>query len=417
MVRWINKYIGTAARNNISEDGEFKILDVRNLVDKEGNNLDEIANKIREGVTLLESTDKLVVCCDFGMSRSNSIAAGIISMKDNIDFYTAVELVMAKTGEKEIKISMLESVESSLKGSHTNLANEEKILVTGATGFLGRRLVELYTDNDESGKYIFLSSGQFDLVEDVVSLNLFCKKNNVKTIVHLASPRIYTTLISFGQTLIMLKNILDICVQSQIKLIFASTWEVFSGYKTSMMYVNESVKLNPGGTYGQSKMLSENLIQHYIEQYGVQVLMLRFSPIYGLGSDKPKSIWNFSEKALKGIEINTHLYQNGLPSLDLLHIDDACSAIFKAVSSSSLGAFNISSGEGITTKDLAEQIVKIFDSQSAVVHTKLDLKTSNIVFDTSKANKVLGWYPSKPLAEGLEEIANFIKKNNLSLPN
>lgn len=412
MIRWINDYIGTAARNSVQEDGKFKILDVRNLVDKEGNNLDEISKKIQEGVALIGEKGKLVVCCDFGMSRSNSIAAGIIALKDSIDFYAAVELVMDKTGEKEIKISMLESVENSLKTGQSDLIKEEKILVTGATGFLGRRFVELCAGNPDSGKYIFLTSGEFDLVQDVVSLNLYCKKNNVKTIIHLASPRIYTTLISFGQTLVMLKNILDICVQSQIKLIFTSTWEVFSGYKTSLMYLNESAKLNPGGTYGQSKMLSENLIQHYIEQFDLQVLMLRFSPIYGLGSDKPKSIWNFSEKAIKGVEINTHLYQNGLPLLDLLHIDDACSAIFKAASSSEVGTFNISSGEGVTTKDLAEQIVKIFNSESKIVHTNLDLKTSNIVFDISKAQNVLEWFPTKPLSDGLKEIAEFIKRNN-----
>lgn len=411
MIRWINSYIGTAAWSNVADREDIVVLDVRNLVDKGGNDLKEVGKKIEEGLKILATSEKIVVCCDYGMSRSNSIAAGIIAKKENIDFNLAVDLVVEKTGEKEIKIGMLDTVQQFLNGKNEVISKSGKILVTGSNGFVGKYFQKIVAEKKTGEEFIFLSSAEIDLTNDVVKLNMLCKREGVSTIVHLASPRIYTTSISFGQTIVMLKNVLDVCIQNQIKLIYTSTWEVFSGYKTSELLVDENRKMNPGGTYGQSKMLCENLINHYANELGLNSIILRLSPIYGLGADKPKCIWNFAEKAYANKEINTHLYLNGLPTLDLLHIEDAGDALLKATLSDVTGVFNISSGQSVTTKELAETIVGIFNSESKVTHTHLDLMTHNITLDHTKAEKILNWHPQKQLHEGLTQIANLIWKN------
>jgi len=410
MIRWINDYIGTAAWNNVAHVKDITILDVRNLVDKVGNDTTEVGKKIEEGLSMLGTTSKIVVCCDYGMSRSNSIAAGIIAKKENIDFSDAVNLVIDKTGEKEIKIGMLDSVQQTLSGLQDNTTKKQKILVTGANGFIGKYLQQLIAKKDNAD-YIFLSSKDIDLAHDVVRLNMLCKKEGIGTIIHLASPRIYTTSISFGQTIVMLKNVLDVCIQNNIKLVYTSSWEVFSGYKTTGLLINETMRLNPGGTYGQSKMLCENLVAHYVEDLNLQAIILRICPVYGLGADKPKSIWNFAEKAFANKEIKTHLYNNGLPTIELLHIEDAADAIAKAADFPGVGIFNISSGNPVSTKSLAEMIVELAGSTSKVTHTQLDLVTHNITLDNTKAAKILGWTPTKSLKEGLIEIIKFVCKN------
>ena len=407
-MRWIHDYIGTAAWHNVAHEKDITILDVRNLVDKGGNDTTEVRLKIEEGLSMLAITGKILVCCDYGMSRSNSIAAGIISKKENIDFEDAVNLVIDKTGEKEIKIGMLDSVQAALGGLQNNARQQQRILVTGANGFIGKYLKQIVAKKYNEADYIFLSSNDIDLESDVVRLNTLCKKEGVSTIIHLASPRIYTTSISFGQTIVMLKNVLDVCVQNNIKLLYTSSWEVFSGYKTTNLFVNETMKLNPGGTYGQSKMLCENLISYYTEELGLRSVVLRISPVYGLGADKPKSIWNFIEKALANKEIKTHLYLNGLPMIELLHIEDAAEAIAKATNFAGIGIFNISPSTSITTKNLAELIVELTGSASKVTHTQLDLITHNITLDNSKAKKVLDWSPSVLLRKGLENLLDKI---------
>lgn len=404
MIRWINDYIGTAAWNNVGHSNDIVVLDVRNLVDKEGNDITEIGKKIEEGLKMLNAADKLVVCCDYGMSRSNSIAAGIIAKRENIDFSEAVDLVIDKTGEKEIKIGMLDSIQNALSGLNANKKLKQKILVTGANGFIGRYLQQILAKKNNANDYLFLSSKDIDLADDVVRLNMLCKKEGVSTIIHLASPRIYTTSLSFGQTIVMLKNVLDVCIQNNIKLVYTSSWEVFSGYKTTSLIVNETMKLNPGGTYGQSKMLGENLIGHYVKELGLQSIILRICPVYGLDADKPKSIWNFAAKAFANQEINTHIYLNGLPTIELLHIEDVAEAIAKAADFSGVGIFNISSGNPITTKNLAEIIVELTGSTSKIVHTQLDLVTHNITLDNTKAKNILNWVPYVLLKDGLKSL-------------
>jgi nucleoside-diphosphate-sugar epimerase len=410
MIRWINNYIGTAAWNDVVSRTDIIILDVRNLVDKEGNDLVEIRKKIDEGLNILNFSDKIVVCCDFGMSRSNSIAAGIIAKKENIDFSEAINIVLSKTDEKEIKISMLDSVQQALGGENISDERKGKTLVTGANGFIGKHLQKIIEQNNNVNEFLFLTSNEIDLTNETVKLNMLCKRENVDKIIHLANPRIYTTSLSFGQAVVMLKNILDVCIQNYIKLIYTSSWEVFSGYISTGLYVTETMKFNPGGTYGQSKMLCENLITHYTEELGLDSIVLRLSPIYGIGSDKPKCVWNFVDKAYNNDEISTHLYLNGLPTIDLLHIEDACTAILKATNFSGIGIFNISYGQPVTTKNLAEDIVDIIKSKSTITHTHLNLMTHNITLDNAKARESLNWKPKRLLNQGLIEIVDYICK-------
>lgn len=401
MVRWINDYIGTAAWKDVAHSNDLHLLDVRNLVDKSGNKLTEVRDKISEGLKLLRTKEKIVVCCDFGMSRSNSIAAGIIAKKESINFFDAVNLVIEKTGEKEIKISMLDTVQTALGNDLLVNSNQGKTLVTGGSGFLGTHLYKILYGNDLGSRCIFVSSKEINLLNDGVALNFFCKKHHIQKIIHLANPKIYTTCISFGHTLVMLKNVLDVCIQNKLKLIYASSWEVYSGYKTTGLLLNENAKLNPGSTYGQSKMLCENLIKHYNEELNLKSVVLRISPIYGSGADKPKCIWNFAEKAKKNQNVDTHLYLNGLPTMDLLNIEDACQAILKAAQYEGDGIFNIGSGKAITTRELAETIIKLLNSDSLVKHTKLDLTTNNITLDITKTKRILDWEPNIPVKEGL----------------
>ena len=403
MIRWINKYIGTAAWETVVDLGEFPLLDVRNLVDKGGNTADEVREKIDEGLKILEKSDKLIVCCDFGMSRSNSVAAGIIALKEKMLFYDAVNLVIEKTDEKEIKIDFLDTVQKALAQDAAKSALPGNTLVTGGSGFIAQHLRTMIADGQKDST-IFISTREFNLLEDTIKLNIFCKENNIQTIVHLANPKIYTTSASFGQSVTMLKNVLDVCAQNKIKLIYTSSWEVFSGYKTANLLVNESVKLNPGGTYGQSKMLCEYLVAHHVEQYDLKVIMLRVSPVYGLGADKPKCVWNFAKKAKENQTINTHLYINGLPTIDLLHITDVCNAILQAMKCNKEGIFNIGSGYPTTTKNLAQMIINELNSTSTITHTNLNLITSNITLDITKAMEYLNWKPTVSLEHGLNTI-------------
>jgi nucleoside-diphosphate-sugar epimerase len=137
---------------------------------------------------------------------------------------------------------------------------------------------------------------------------------------------------------------------------------------------------------------------------------LRLSPVYGVGSNKPKFIYTFFQKTLKNETIITHKYINGLPILDLIHINDVVGAIdcvLKIMSPNSL-EFNIGSGIGDSTFEIAKMIKGLCGSRSKIKHHEINDFVANIVMDISKAKKVLGWCPVIKVKDGLNEIMRYI---------
>lgn len=404
MIKWITDTIGTGAFEKVQDSSLYVKIDVRDMVDKAGNTEDLIKEKIDSALLELNKGKKIVICCDYGMSRSNSIAVGVVAKFDKINFSKALRLVLEKTNEKSIKIEVLNVIRKIFPSNNQPV---KSIMVTGGSGFIGKRLIP-----ELSKKHIVFSpsSNEIDLEKDIVLLDLFVKENNVKTIIHLANPRIYTTNQSFSSSILMTKNILDVCIANEIKIVYLSSWEIYSGYNTVGLLASENTSSYPKGTYGLSKAICENLIHQYISLYNLNSLIIRSSPVYGKGSDKPKFVYNFLTKALNDKNIRAHKYIDGFPSLDLLHIDDLINFLAKSIENNSTGEYNIGTGVLTSTNAIAEYIIRVTSSKSCIQHIAIKEHTHNIIMDITKANQDLQFNPQIRLEDGLNELINNYKK-------
>ena len=408
-IRWITPLLGTAPALLVRQEADMNIIDVRDLVDKAGNRADAVRQKITEGCESLREGKKTVVCCDYGISRSNAVAVGILAMYESIPFETAVRRVLEATGEKEIKADPLQAVRRALGEDQKKTHHEKlRILVTGGTGTLGkpvsRKLSEVY-------EVITPTRNELDLRQGSTQLDLIVGEKDIDCIVHLANPRVYTSNIALGDTLTMLRNVLDVCVTRDIKLIYLSGWEVYSGYRSSHLMADEPLPLLPKGPYVETKYLCEMLIEHSRRTQGLRCTMLRSSPVYGVGSDKPKFIYNFIDKIKRSQRIVTHRYNNGLPALDLLYIDDLVAAVVQTVSSDFSGNLNIGTGEITSTRRVAEILRDLLGGQSEIDATLIDSDTACIAMDSSKAQEVLGWQATIDIEQGLQRILTGLKTN------
>src|SRR5262245_7058189 len=102
--------LGTAAWDDAATERDAIVVDVRDLVDKGGNSPDDVRRKIDEIVSGLTAGRRVIVACDYGMSRSNAVAAGALARVGRIDFDAALTKVLTTTGETSIKLEMVEVV-------------------------------------------------------------------------------------------------------------------------------------------------------------------------------------------------------------------------------------------------------------------------------------------------------------------
>ena len=414
MIRWISDYLGTAPWFATAECSDYRRLDVRDLVDGAGNPVEAVRAKIDEGLDTIRGGNKLVVSCQYGISRSNAIAAGIFAIQENIPFGEAVKRVLLLTGEKAIKLEVLGAVREAIGSEFPALVQGEgrqskkrSILITGASGFIGSHLL-----NELGSKLKILSPihQDLDLITDDVLLDLLVKEHGVDTIVHLANPRIYSTVQAMGRTIVMLKNVLEVCRNNSLKLVYLSSWTVYAGYVSSELRASEELPINPKGIYSETKSLCETLVNSYRHNFGLKCCMLRVSPVYGVGSRQPAFLYTFLEHLRANKTIYTHLYLNGEPKLDLINVNDVVRAIMSLLQTDFLDScdFNIGSGSLHSTREIAEMLKQICQSLSQIKQHQIDDYVANIVIDAELARARLGWAPKVDLCDGLRDIVESV---------
>lgn len=401
-IRWITSLLGTGPALKVLQEPDLNIIDVRDLVDKEGNRYDVVRQKINEGCKSLGTGNKTVVCCDYGISRSNAVAAGILAMFESIPFEAAVRRVLEATGEKEIKVSLLQAVHRALGvDEKQSRSTKPRVLVTGASGMLGKSVSQKLA---EACVVFTTNRSELDLQLGSTQLDLLVGENEIDCIVHLASPRIFTSNIALGNTLTMLRNVLDVCVARDVKLIYLSSFEVYSGYRTSHILADEALPLLPKGPYGETKFLAEMLIEHCRRTQGLRCTMLRSSPVYGIGCDRPKFIYNFVDKIMRDQRILTHRYNNGDPTLDLIYIDDIVSAVVRSVCIEFCGNLNIGTGVSTSTIEIAKVLCDLYNVKIDIDSISISGDTACVAMNASLAREKLGWQATIGIRDGLQKI-------------
>jgi nucleoside-diphosphate-sugar epimerase len=204
-----------------------------------------------------------------------------------------------------------------------------------------------------------------------------------------------------GPTLVMMRNILDVCRECSTRLIFLSGWEVYSGYQADRLIVSEATPLFPRGPYGETKYLCECLLQQYQSNYGIRCALVRSGPVFGPGGTKPRFLFTFMKQALRDEPIVTHRYLNGEPALDLLYIDDAVDILASVVTRDFVGSLNIGSGTATSTADIARMIIRQLGSKSTIHYASVGSYTANIVMNPGKAKSEFGWSPRVSVEEGI----------------
>jgi dTDP-4-dehydrorhamnose reductase len=328
MPDWITTQLGTASYYDLGADilsPDIVIVDVRELVDKEGNPDDLILDKISLVTNAIGQGWRVLVCCDKGISRSNAIALGAL-LSDGMPYDEAMRLFYAQ-GLKDMNMALLHQIKRLCPQFfiRTDYPSKEGVLITGGSGFIGRHLLERLRRTDLTVYSPYHQ--ELDLVTNLPELDAYINKYHIKTIIHLAHPRHRNNIGSLGEATQMMKNILEACRLNNCHIHFISSLAVYSGYISEQPLVVNSLKPLPKGTYGETKYLCEELIANYGLVHKTKATILRPSTVYGPGQDQATFMEKFLSFADSEAEIVTHEYKNGRPTFDFLYVDDLVDAI------------------------------------------------------------------------------------------
>ena len=296
-----------------------------------------------------------------------------------------------------------------------------KILITGSSGFIGSSLNAFL---ESQGHEIVSFDMKSNPKEDVRDLNyLLSRSEDVEGIIHLAAisrvkiaqeDPLTCVQTNIGGTI----NILETARYYEVEkkhpwVIFGSSREVYG--ESPILPVTEDSPRNAINIYGVSKITGEDMCKIYSRYYGLKTRVLRFSNVYtGLKDQLDRVIPKFILQALdnKNLVING----NGEEQFDFTYIGDTIQGIYACIqhcteNTASYEHFNISSGEAVSLKDLADLIIKKTRSSSKVLFTKSRAyDVCKFYANPAKAEKRLGFKANTSMEAGIELAIKELKK-------
>jgi nucleoside-diphosphate-sugar epimerase len=190
------------------------------------------------------------------------------------------------------------------------------------------------------------------------------------------------------------------------QVIFASSVGVYGSRSSAP--VRETDAPRPETPYAIAKLASESSIDIVCAASGWTPSVLRYATVYGPGETVPRAIPNFIRAALDGQP--PVIAGDGLDEHDYVHVGDVVDATMLALRHRASGVFNIGSGVGTSTLEVARTVVRLAGANVEPVFCRRSPASApvRVICATDRARNVLKFAASRTLADGItEEIGWF----------
>jgi len=317
------------------------------------------------------------------------------------------------------------------------------VLITGINGLTGLHTAKLLIekdidvvgyDNSRHGELAFYPEveGKIRLVwGDIVHFGHLLQtieENGVDHIIHLAALRnevLYKTIptellrVNIGG----LTNILELARIGKIKrVIFASSAAVYGQMDDPDQSILEDAPLDPKGIYANSKAMCESLCRAYRNVYGVNVLVLRPSRVYGRLANLDtlefgNPISSFVDKLLQGKSI---VETSGADfGGDFTYVPDLAYGCYRALVTPhpENWIFNISNGVFYRLSEVAAALGELFPKARISVgpgmHPFITQSPMRGPLDIGRARKELSFSVARELKGSLEHFIETLRQRQV----
>jgi GDP-D-mannose 3', 5'-epimerase len=316
------------------------------------------------------------------------------------------------------------------------MADQTKVLVTGAGGFIGSHLVDYLKAKGywvrgvdiKKPEFTETNADEFRLLDLRRWENCLEATNGVDHVYALAADMGGMGFISGNHSQILHNNTLinfhtlDAARENGVsRYLYTSSACIYPEHlqedaNVTPLKETDAYPANPQDAYGWEKLITERLCMHYLEDHGIETRTVRFHNIFGEngtwqgGREKaPAALCRKIAMAKLTGNPEIEIWGDGEQTRSFCYIDDCVEGIYRLMQSDFSEPLNLGQDRMVSINQLADIIADA--AGVAIVKKYVDgpqgVRGRNS--DNTKLRKVLGWEPQISLEDGLARTYGWIE--------